>query len=312
MSEPILARRWTWRRVIFSLALLALVLVIAAGATLYKLAPYAVIVPGRLERTVKYPGLYPATLGLNADHLDVEVEPELYLRGYFLHAIGPAHGTVVLLHGHGSCKEALFPLAKLLAEHGYNSLAYDSRGHGESGGRYCTFGYYEHGDCSRYLDEAERQYGPLGPLAIQGQSFGGAVALQTLAADHRFRCGIVECTFANLRDVVQSDARRWLHVSWPSFIDSTLHRAGEIAHFPAETISPENAAADVRCPVLMIHGTVDHRIPLGDGEHIFQRLKTPGCEWYPVPGADHGGAWRKGGKEYERRLLDFLALHELP
>ena len=279
---------------------------------LYKLAPYAMIVPGRLERTAKYHGRFPAELDLIADHLDVETEPGLYLRGYFLHAQGPAHGTVLLLHGHGSCKESLFPLAKLLAEHGYNSLAYDSRGQGESGGRYCTFGYYEHGDCSRYVDEAERQFGPLGPLAIEGQSFGGAVALQTMAADHRFRCGIVECTFANLRGIVQSDARNLLHVSWPSFVDSALRRAGEIAHFPAETISPENAAGAVQCPVLMIHGTVDARIPLSDGEQIFRRLKAPGCEWYPVPGAGHDGAWDEGGKEYERRILDFLALHEIP
>ena len=310
--EPRVRRRWTWKRIVFSLALLAVVLVLAAGATVYKLAPYAVIVPGRSERTVKYSGRFPADLGLIADHLDVEVEAGLSLRGYFLHAKGPARGTVVLLHGHGSCKESVFPLAKLLSEHGYNSLAYDSRGHGESGGQYCTFGYYEHGDCSRYVDEAERQVGPLGPLAIQGQSFGGAVAVQTLAADHRFRCGVVESAFANLRGVVQSDARRWLRFSWPSMIDSTLHRAGEIARFPAESISPETAAGDIQCPVLVIHGTADQRVPWSDGERIFQHLRAPGCEWYPVPGAGHGGVWHKGGSEYERRLLDFLAQHGLP
>ena len=310
--EPAAAGRRNWRRIVLGLALLAVALVLAAGATLYKLAPYAVIVPGRLERTAKYHDQYPANLGLNAEHLDVEVEPELYLRGYFLHAKGPAHGTVVLLHGHGSCKESVYPLAKLLSEHGYNSLAYDSRGHGESGGQYCTFGYYEHRDCSRYVDEAERWFGPLGPLAIQGKSFGGAVAVQTLAADHRFRCGVVESTFANLRGVVQSDARRWLRFSWPSIIDSTLHRAGEIAHFPAENISPETAAGDIQCPVLIVHGTADERVPPSDGERVFQHLRAPGCEWYPVPGAGHGGVWRKGGAEYERRLLDFLAQHGLP
>ena len=309
---PRAVRRWGWRRWLAGFALLAAALLLAAGAAVDHFAPYAIIVPGRLERTVKYHNRYPADLGLVADHLDVEVEPGLYLRGYFLHATGRSRGTVVLLHGHGSCKESTLPLAKLLAEHGYNSLAYDSRGHGESGGEYCTFGYYERGDCSRYMDEAERRFGPLGPLAIQGQSFGGAVALQTLAVDHRFRCGVVECTFATLRGVVQSDARRWLRVSWPSLIDSALHRAGEIARFPADTLSPATAADDVQCPVLLIHGTDDHRIPLSDGEEIFRHLKAPGCEWYPVAGADHGGVWHQGGREYERRVLDFLARNELP
>lgn len=305
-------RRWNRRRVLRFLALLAVALIIMVGVALRQLTPYAVIIPGRIERAIKYRDSAPADHGLSGERLDVEVEPNLWLRGWFLHAATSAHGTVVLLHGHGSCKESTFALAKLLAEHGYNSIAYDSRGHGESGGRYCTFGYYEHGDCSRYLDEAERRFGPLGSLAIQGQSFGGAVALQTMAADRRFRCGVVECTFADLRGVVQSDAARWLHFSWAPPVDDALRRAGEIAHFPAGEISPEKAADGVRCPVLLIHGTADGRIPLGDGERIFRHLRTPGCEWYPVPGADHGGIWHQGGAEYERRVLDFLARYEQP
>ncbi len=311
-TQPRPARRWTRRRVLLGIALLAAVLVLAVGVTLDRLSPYAVIVPSRAERTAKYHDQFPASFGLTADHLDVEVEPEFYLRGYFLHAKGPAHGTVVLLHGHGSCKESMYPLAKLLSEHGYNSLAYDSRGHGESGGQYCTYGYYEHHDCSKYVDEAQRQFGPLGPLAIMGQSFGGAVALQTLAADHRLRCGVVESTFATLRGVVQSDARRWLHVSLPSQVDRVLRRAGEIAHFPATDISPEHAAGAVQCPVLVIHGTADERIPLTDGQRIYQGLHAPGCEWYPVPGAGHEGLWHTAGHEYEGRILDFLARYEQP
>ncbi len=294
------------------LAVLAVEFVLVTGVALRELSPYAVIIPGRLERAFKYRDRMPADSGLNGERLDVEVEPGLTLRGWLLHASGALRGTVVLLHGHGSCKESTFALAKLLAEHGYNSLAYDSRGHGESGGRYCTYGYYEHGDCTRYVDEAERRFGPLGPLAIWGQSLGGAVALQTLAADRRFRCGVIESTFASLRGVVQSDAAHWLHYSWAAPVDDALHRAGEIAHFPAGTISPEKAASEVRCPVLLIHGAADARIPASDGERIFRHLTAPGCEWYSVEGADHGDVWRKGGAEYERRMLDFLARNELP
>lgn len=300
-------RRWRFVRwLLLGLAFLLLL----AGAIAYEALPYAIIVSGRLERTVKYHGRTPADLGLIGERFDVEVEPGLWLRGWLIRTAGTTRGTVVLLHGHGSCKESTFPLAKLLSENGYQSLTYDSRGHGESGGRYCTFGYYEHGDCSRYLDEAERRFGPLGPLAIYGQSLGGAVALQTLAEDRRFRCGVVESTFATLREVVNSDARNLFGLSSPTIIGSALARAGEIAHFPALTLSPEESAEKIRCPVLIIHGTADERIPVGNGERIFHHLQTPGCAWYPVEGAGHGGVWRDGGATYEHRVLDFLALNE--
>ena len=132
----------------------------------------------------------------------------------------------------------------------------------------------------------------------KGSSLGGAVALQTLAADHRFRCGISESTFATLRDVVQSDARGVLHFSWDAPVDTALRRAGEIAHFPAESISPERAAAGDRMPRAdHPRHQADSRIPLHDGERIFHSLKSPGCEWYAVPGAGpRRGVEQKSGR----------------
>lgn len=303
-------RRRPLRRWLVGAAVAFALVIVAALLALYAYGPYLVIIPGRLERRFKYPGVTPASVGLSAEVCDVEVEHGLWLRGWFIHGLGVPHGTVVLLHGHASCKESVFALAKLLAEHGYNSLAYDSRGHGESGGSYCTFGYYEHLDCSHFLDAAQNRFPDLGPMAIQGESFGGAVALQTLAEDHRFRCGIVQSAFADLREQVDADARAWVRFFEPPLMDAILRRAGEIAHFPAETIHPAEAARAIRCPVLMIHGTDDHRITVRSGERIFANLPAPGCEWYPVPGAGHGGVWHTGGTEYERRVLDFLARYE--
>lgn len=303
-------RRPVWRRRLAVTAALVAGLFALALAALYIYGPYLVVVPGRLERRFKYPGVTPDGVGLNAERCDVEAEGGLWLRGWFIRGSGVPRGTVLLLHGHASCKESVFPLAKLLAEHGYSSLAYDSRGHGESGGQYCTFGYYEHMDCSRFLDAATSRFPDLGPVAIQGESFGGAVALQTLAEDQRFRCGIVQSTFADLREQVTADARGWVRFFEPPRMDAILRRAGEIARFPAATIRPEQAARSVRCPVLVIHGADDRRIPVRNGERIFANLPADGREWYPVPGADHGGVWRGGGAEYERRVFDFLDRYE--
>lgn len=136
------------------------------------------------------------------------------------------------------------------------------------------------------------------------------MALQTLADDLRFRCGIVQSTFAVLGEQVNADARGWVRFFEPPLMDAILQRAGEIARFPAENIRPEEAASSVHCPVLLIHGANDHRIPIRNGERIFGHLQSPGCEWYPVPGADHGSVWRTGGTEYERRILAFLDRYE--
>ena len=49
----------------------------------------------------------PESYGLKYDSLAVEVEKGFILRGYFVHSVLPNPlGTMVLLHGIGSCKEA--------------------------------------------------------------------------------------------------------------------------------------------------------------------------------------------------------------
>ena len=233
----------------------------------------------------------------------------MVVRGWFLHAVGTPRGTVLLLHGHNSCKEAMLSLGKLFVAEGYNALLYDSRGHGESGGTFCTFGFYERGDCSRCVDELLKRYGQseVGPLAIYGNSFGGAVALQAMAIDPRFRCGIVESTFATLPEIVRDYEQQLSGVRLDRLTDAVVERAGVLARFPPEAVRPEDAARHIVQPVLLIHGTADTNISYHYGERIFRNLAAPGSEWFPVPGADHGDLWKVGGDAYRARLLNFVA-----
>lgn len=270
--------------------------------------PYAIVATTRGERWLIYHGVTPESIGLRADPFSCSVAPKLELKGWFLRAQGTAHGTIFLLHGHNSCKEAMLRLGRLFVEQGFNVLVYDSRGHGESGGTFCTYGYYEHGDCSRCLDEVISKYGDaVGPVAIYGNSFGGAVALQTMANDPRFRCGIIESTFATLPEIVRDYEQHISGVRLDRLTDAALAQAGTLAHFNPAAVRPEEAARQVRCPVLLIHGTADQNISCRYGERIFKNLTAPGSEWFPVPGAGHGNLWQIGGESYRQRILDFVA-----
>ena len=215
-------------------------------------------------------------------------------------------GTVVLLHGSSSCKESLLGPARVLATNGYAVILYDSRACGESGGRWATYGFYERADFSRVLDEATRRFGELGPVGVFGSSYGGAVALQAMADDPRVRAAIVECAFPDLRETIRDHGRLWLHLpAWVS--DLALARAGQIAGFDPDAVSPERSAARIAAgsrPVLLIHGTADERIPLSHAERLRTALGA-NAGWYPVPGGGHNELWRAGGEEYRRRWLGF-------
>lgn len=277
--------------------------------------PFSIIRPSRSERLAVYGGRTPASVGLESEEFWTEAARRVWLKGWFIRAKspGPARGTVVLLHGSSSCKEAMLGQAELLADEGYQTILYDSRAHGESGGEWATYGFYERRDFSRVLDAAEQRFGGqkiLGSVAIFGSSYGGAVALQAMAEDGRVRCAVVECAFADLRETLRHHGRLWFGVpGWMS--DLALARAARLAKFDPAAVHPEAAAARIRRPVLLIHGTADPRIPLAEGERIFRQLQAhaPSSEWYPVFRGGHEGLWQAGGEEYRARLLRFLDQH---
>jgi pimeloyl-ACP methyl ester carboxylesterase len=299
-----------WRRAGWFLVVLLALLLLVGGSLLYSVLPYSILRPSRSERWALYHNATPADYGLSAEDLWVEAEPGVWLCGWHVETKRtPARGTIVLLHGHGSCKESMLGLAQAFSERGYNCLLYDSRAHGQSGGRFCTYGYYERRDVSRVLDEGERRYGPLGPVAIFGNSLGGAVALQTLPIDSRIRCGVVASSFATLREIIHDYMEHYSGVPFFFISNLGLTRAAQIAHFVVDRVSPEAAAGYIQQPVLLAHGTNDHWIAFRYGERIARHLKSPGSIWYPVTGADHNDVWQKGGPVYHRLIFDFVDQH---
>jgi uncharacterized protein len=298
----------------------ALVLAVGAFTGLYialeHVLPYAVIKPYRITHAdiVRIVGgePVPQTLGLRSEPLDVVVDDSIALKGWFIHA-DSSHplGTVIILHGIGSCKEAMLPMARALARSGFNSILYDSRAHGESGGQFCTFGYYEKNDLSRVIDEALARFGAdtAGGIAVQGNSLGAAVALQALETDRRLRCGVLESPFTTLREIVFDYMKRISGIPVRQISNRALTRAGEIARFPVDSVQPEESARHVVQPVMVVHGLLDEHVSPEYGKRVFQNLGSSDKQWVPVPQGSHYNLGSIGGEAYKRQIIGFLRKH---
>ena len=277
----------------------------------------AIVRPFRVERALLWRGETPARRGLRGERVELAVAPGIVLRGWLTEPShpggGPARGTVVLFHGVSSCKEATLPLAGRFGAAGYRCLTYDGRGHGDSGGRWCTYGYHEKEDLSRWLDWLETRLadeGGPGPVAVWGTSMGGAVALQAMAADRRVACGIAESTFATLREVAAEYARRLGRTRDDRLATWALAGAGRLADFDPDAVRPEETARGIDRPVFLLHGTADDHIVIQHGRRIFDRLPpTPGNRWLPVEGGGHYGLWHAGGEPYVQAQVEFLETH---
>ncbi len=276
--------------------------------------PYSPIRPSRCTNAdiQKYHGgiLTPSAADLTWRTFDITVEDTIRLRGWFVDSkLKPAQGTIFLLHGIASCKGTMIPTAGILASSGFNCVLYDSRANGESGGLNCTFGYFEKKDLSAYVDSAMSRYPDSGPYGVFGNSLGAAVAIQTMAADKRLVCGIVESPFANLRDVIHDYFARMFIVHINSIPDRALSFTEKIAHFPIDSVQPALLAKRITQPVMVIHGLEDKHIKSSYGKIVFDNLSSREKQWLPIPNGDHYNLRKVGGAEYQRQIVEFFKHH---
>lgn len=215
--------------------------------------------------------------------------------------------VVIFVHGIGGKKEHFMGMADWLAHQGFASVVFDGRAHGQSGGRYCTFGYKEKQDIKVIVNWIREKL-PQAKIGIWGNSLGGAIALQSLAIEPHLTFGIVQSTFADLEQIVFDYRNRILQgFGSRSISDRALKRAGWIAGFNPRSVCPAQVASQLEQPILLIHGEQDKNISVANGEQIYKALPTTNKQFIKVPGADHFDVFAKGGARLHDELIYFLA-----
>lgn len=288
------------------LTITILLLVIASISSIFiinNVLPYVGIVPPRLVVEAS-----PEDYGLLAKKLQVKTADNFLLKGYFIcTSQDTAKAIIILLHGIGDCKENQLGRAKILAEAGYNSVVLDLRAHGESEGKYCTFGYYEKEDVKLFVNEITK-INKNTSIGIWGNSLGGAIALQAMSIDNRITFGIIESTFDEFNKVAieyAADYSFGIKMKWLTNI--VLAKSGKIAHFSPADVKPVIAAKSITNPILFIHGALDHKIPIEFNRNNFNAVQSKEKAWITVKGAGHHNVSAAGGKDLNEKILGFVA-----
>lgn len=252
----------------------------------------------------------PAELGLAAEHLAIDGFDGVKINGWFVRPAGDSiyPNTAIFCHGIGGNLGHFIKTAQFVSENGWNSVLLDGRAQGESGGDFCTFGYFEEKDLQLVVDFLKKNR-PVESqkLGIWGASLGGAIALQCLENDPRLDFGIVESTFTDLPTIVSDyQAQKFFNIRLPWASEKALKKAGELAHFDPTSVRPVDAAKQIFQPILMAHGDADDRISVDYGRRIFQNLASKNKELVIVPGANHINVHTVGGADFDKKCLQFL------
>lgn len=219
----------------------------------------------------------------------------------------PSAATVIIMHGWGSNREMMLPLAEPFYQSGMNCLLLDARNHGLSpdDGISSLPQFAQDTEAAinwlKALDPANT-----GSLALLGHSVGAGAVLLAASKRNDIDAVISLSSFAHPLWLMQRHLQRpqkslyLLRFLAPLVMAYTQWMIGH----RFEDIAPMNALCSIKCPVLLVHGTKDKIIPLNDMHAIANNCpgKTP--EILIINGAGHESIEKV--KQHDKDLLDFL------
>ncbi len=213
---------------------------------------------------------------------------------------------IILSHGISVNRHSALKFAGMYIDRGWNVLIYDHRGHGRTGGRNTSYGYYEKDDLASVVNRLKDEMGKNITVGIHGESMGAAIALLYGGKYNGADFYISDCAYSNLWDELSLRLRKHYHI--PAF--PVMHIADILvrlrAGFGIRQVSPVDSVKKIDAPVLFIHGENDSYVPAHMAEKLFSG-KTKGLrEKYIAPGASHADSYAVNPSKYERVVFEFI------
>lgn len=222
-----------------------------------------------------------------------------------------SRGTVLVTHGSGGSRDHATPYAAFLLDAGFDVLAPDARGHGDSGG-FATYGVRETDDVVRWAAWIRRRT-PRGCVYALGSSMGAAHVLMAEASRPVFCAIVSDSAFATFLDAALDriggrlglgDAGRWLGRPAAYAGIGYLRVRYGVNLLDAD---PAGAIARIHVPLLLIHGDADGNTPPYHAAALARA--QPAAMLWLVRGATHTAAWRAEPQAFPRRIVAFFRDH---
>ena len=195
------------------------------------------------------------------------------LQGWYLKTGKPARGTVVMFHGHGSTKSAIFLESEEFRKMGYNTLLMDFRAHGSSGGNTTTVGFFESEDVKLAYDFVKNKGEK--NIVLWGISMGAATITKAIN-DYELQPNkiILEMPFGSILKAAEGRIKM-MHVPAEPLATLITFWGGVEHGFWAFNMKPTEFAKKINCPVLVQWGKHDPRVTEGEIDMIYANITTP-------------------------------------
>lgn len=227
----------------------------------------------------------------------------LQLSGYVLESHPESNRWVIIVHGYTVSLHVSTQYIEMFEQQGFNVLLIDQRRHGNSQGKYTTYGYMEKYDIDSWVHWVMEHYGEDIAIGLHGQSFGGGTVLEYLSIAHSsVKFVIADCPYSDLTQLLRYQIKELKKIPASSLILPLVNiQLKRRAGFRMQQVSPLRSVRSSPMPLLLIHGTLDDYVPTHMCKALFEHKQGP-KKLLLVEGAVHANAYAVDPKRYTEEV----------
>ena len=215
--------------------------------------------------------------------------------------------TVIICHGVTENKINSIKFIRMYERLGYNTVVYDHRRHGESGGKTTSYGHYEKIDLQTVIKEIREIIGRDAILGIHGESMGAATTLLyagTIHDDADFY--ISDCAFSDFKVLLRKIVKETISINLELAVQITNLAIRLRDGYTFNHVSPLQAVANIFKPVLFIHSIPDAFIPVSMAKELYEAKIDGVRELALFEKGAHAQSFNDNPELYEETVRTFL------
>lgn len=216
------------------------------------------------------------------------------------------NNTIIICHGVTENKINSVRYARLFERLGYNSVIFDHRRHGDSGGKTTSYGHYEKLDLDAVVKTVKTIIGDGAILGIHGESMGATtMLLYAGTVDDGADFYISDCAFSDFSILLKQLAKTELKYGsiLPIRFAELFVRLRDGYSF--KSVTPAEAVTHIEKPVLFIHSLPDTFIPASMSLDLYNKKSAPKKLKLFETGA-HAQSFNENMADYEDLIHEFL------
>ena len=233
---------------------------------------------------------------------------DLKLVADYVPAAKPTNKTVLVAHGYMNTKEFMAPQIKMFHDAGFNVLAPDDRGHGQSQGNYIGYGWPDRLDYLKWINQIIKKQGQQSQIALYGVSMGGATVMYLSGEKlpSQVKSIVEDCGYTSIIDELTYQAKAMFNLpKWP-LIPSVALTATIKAGYNVFDASAITALHKNTRPILFIHGSKDKFVPTSMVYLIYRAATKSKKVLWVVKGAGHAKSFPDHQQAYSKRVVGWF------